>query len=76
MATIFDSIAAAEPAFFPARRLHYRGLEVRRADLATADAPRAGRRMLWRGISFDGALLDQAPTAPRRHRRFYRGVFF
>ncbi len=78
MATTFDRIAIADTAVgpAPARRLHYRGLQVRPADLAGVDAPRAGRCMLWRGITFDGVLLDQAATVPSRHRRFYRGLFF
>jgi len=69
-----------EPALAPAvpsrPRLHYRGLEVSPAALAVADAPRAGRRMFWRGVVFDGALLDAEAPAVRRGPQFYRGVFF
>lgn len=71
---------AIEPTFVAAvpsrHRLHYRGLEVTPAALGVAEPPRAGRRMFWRGIVFDGALLDAAPAATRRGQQFYRGVFF
>ena len=68
-----------EPTLAPvrlARRLHYRGLEVTPAMLAVAEAPRAGRRMFWRGVAFDGAVLDAQAPAPRLGAQFYRGVFF
>lgn len=77
MATIIATPTTfAEPRTH-ARHLHYRGLTVRPEHLRKADAPRAGRRMFWRGISFDGALLDaQAKVRPARRRQFYRGVYF
>jgi len=73
-----------EPALAPAVpsrprlhcRLHYRGLEVSPAALAVVDAPRAGRRMFWRGVVFDGALLDAEAPAVCRGPQFYRGGFF
>ena len=71
------ALEPALPTTVPCRpRLHYRGFEVPPASLRVADPPRAGRRMFWRGLDFDGALLDTPEVAARAGERFYRGVFF
>lgn len=75
MAVNIEALGSVTATARHARRLHYRGLEVRPADLAVADPPRAGRAMFWRGVVFDGALLDVVAVTPRRPQ-FYRGVFF
>ena len=57
-------------------RLHYRGLPVAPASLTAAEPPRAGRRMFWRGVEFDGGVLDSPARPVQAGKRFYRGVFF